>query len=1162
MTDENPADDRELRVNRILAEYLEAQRRGQIPDREELLRRHPDLADELNSFFADQGYFGQLARCIDAPASPPRSPEQAPTLPHGAAAELGTVRYFGDYELLEEIGRGGMGVVYRARQISLNRQVALKMIAGGWLAAADEVARFRREAEMAANLDHPNIVPIHEVGEHEGQQFFSMKLIKGGNLAAPAPADLPSQRRAARLVARVADAVHHAHQRGLLHRDLKPANILLDVAGEPLVTDFGLAKRVQGGATQTHSGAIVGTPGYMAPEQAAAKKDLTVTADVYSLGAILYEMLTGRPPFRAATALDTLLQVMNNEPEPPRKLNPRVSRDLETICLKCLHKEPAKRYPSALDLARDLGRWLTGEPIEARPAGKAERVVKWCRRHPAAAALAGTLVAAAAALLTTGVFYNARLQRALHDVADVRADADERLEQVKRVQRRTGYAVDIARAEREVKEGWPRHATAVLDRYSDYPGRGWEWDYLYRQCHQELVSIPGAFFGLAWSPDGKVIASCSTFESVELRDPATGSLVRRLPRRFNMFGGLSFSGDGRLLAFSDTGGFVVWETATGKRVSEWREPTISFSWGMVLRPDGKQLVSLSTTTDTAKNTVQFWDVATGTVTASTTFAAGLRRSIPEDNLAYSPDGRILAVASADPVLLFDSSTGRQMSELRLDHSRLADNTIDTLRFTPDGSALLTGDHFGKICLSRLKKDGSLDSTVSFSPGSESNAIGRLAVHPDGKRFLSASQDSVIRLWDINFRLQRSWRVHERGVFGLAFSPDGGRFASYSPHEGILIWDTAGPVTGALPASAGKGLTDLATSPDGSVLALGRVKSHLNDHPQGWSQDAEVEIYDAATIRSLRILDKTSLIRPRGPGDIRIFLKRIAFSPDGRRLAAVDAVKDPKPVMTGNRAIVQNAVPTPATVRVLDVGGAGEVFRLEQAGEQVAFSPDGRWIATLADPRLGQGAKGGPVRFWDAGTGKPAFTFEQTGEQGTFLTFSPDGKLLALGGGKVTLLRVSDTGLEPVHSFDEQAACLTFSPNGRYLAAAHLHGEVFLWDVASGNLVHHIRQLRGGRFQQDGLVEQLGQTPGWLAFSPDSALLAYAMDDGTVRVWDLESGQDVLVLEDFPAFVVRLYFSRDGHKLYAVDTRAERHVWDATPLPGAIRHGRADTGPAE
>jgi tRNA A-37 threonylcarbamoyl transferase component Bud32 len=394
---DEPVSEHEQEVNRVIAAYLEAERLGQAPDREELLRQHPHLAEELCSFFADRD---RLARLGESLATVPTAGTRAR---YFAATK---VRYFGDYELLEEIARGGMGVVFKARQLSLKRTVALKMILAGELASPAEVQRFHREAEAVANLDHPNIVPIYEVGEHDGHHYFSMKLIEGGNLTAacgvavPAtPQAAPDQRWVAQLLATIARAVHYAHQRGILHRDLKPANILIDRDGQPHVTDFGLARKVEGDSRLTESGGIVGTPSYMAPEQAAGRKDLSVAVDVYSLGAILYEMLTSRAPFRAEARLETLMQVMDRDPEPPRNLNPHLDTDLETICLKCLRKEPEQRYESAAALADDLERWLRHEPIQARPSTLWERAVKWFRRQRAVAGAWGVSVLVSLAAL-------------------------------------------------------------------------------------------------------------------------------------------------------------------------------------------------------------------------------------------------------------------------------------------------------------------------------------------------------------------------------------------------------------------------------------------------------------------------------------------------------------------------------------------------------------------------------------------------------------------------------------------------------------------------------------------------------------------------------------------------------------------------------------------
>jgi Protein kinase domain len=316
---------------------------------------------------------------------PPRDPATAVTLPDARALQVGAPPTVGEYDLLGEIARGGMGVVFRARQRSANRVVALKMILSGNLAGPADLRRFRAEAEAAANLDHPNILPVYEVGEHDGRPFFSMKLAPGGSLADRVKDLVANPPAAAAMVARLARAVHFAHQRGILHRDLKPGNVLLDADGSPLITDFGLAKRTGVDSGITQSGAIVGTPSYMAPEQARGGKQLTTAVDVYALGAILYELLTGRPPFRADSVIDTLFEVMEKPPVDPLTVSPRADRDLCAIALKCLEKDPSARYESADELADDVDRWTAGEPTRARPLGPAAQIWRWVRRHTTAA---------------------------------------------------------------------------------------------------------------------------------------------------------------------------------------------------------------------------------------------------------------------------------------------------------------------------------------------------------------------------------------------------------------------------------------------------------------------------------------------------------------------------------------------------------------------------------------------------------------------------------------------------------------------------------------------------------------------------------------------------------------------------------------------------------
>lgn len=424
-----------------LAEFLDRSDAGQPVDRQKFIAEHPLFCDELQAFFEVADRLERIGMPLDSPGirpaafgETPHNPRSQDTVdrsaetleaPHSQDPRLAVTReqpanlthhgpspgdghtkiptafrsahereesprqaqppvrrFFGDYEILQELAQGGMGVVYKARQRKLNRVVALKMILSGRLANAVEVERFYAEAEAAANLRHPNIVNVYEIGEIEGRHFFSMEFIEGRNLSDMVHRQPLDPRHAAQLAKTIAETIQFAHDRGVIHRDLKPSNVLVDARGEPMITDFGVAKRIGGGNSQvTTAGTIVGTPSYMPPEQARGA-DVTRLADVYSIGAILYELLTASPPFSAASPSETLKQVLEMEPVAPRARNPNLPRDLETICLKCMQKEPSRRYASAGELAEDLGRYLRGEPIRARRVGVMARFWRWCRRNP------------------------------------------------------------------------------------------------------------------------------------------------------------------------------------------------------------------------------------------------------------------------------------------------------------------------------------------------------------------------------------------------------------------------------------------------------------------------------------------------------------------------------------------------------------------------------------------------------------------------------------------------------------------------------------------------------------------------------------------------------------------------------------------------------------
>jgi serine/threonine-protein kinase len=428
------------------------------------------------------------------------------------------------------------------------------------------VQRFRNEAEVIAQLDHPHILPVYEVGEHDGVHYFSMKLVEGGSLAAHLDAYRADPREAARLVATIARAVHYAHQRGILHRDLKPSNILLDQDGQPHVSDFGLAKRMEADGSLTQTGAIVGTPQYMAPEQTRGCKGAVTTAtDVYGLGAVLYALLTGRPPFRGETVLETLEQVRDREPEPPRRINAKVDRDLETICLKCLAKDPVRRYGSAEAVAEDLERWLSGEPVAARPPGWAERVGRWMRRHRS------LVLSATAFLLLALVGLTAALVRIAHEQTQTAQARDEALER-ERSLRRLVYGQDIQLASQALREAELERMRELLDRHVPKAGdedlRSFEWWYLKQRSRGVLREVAraaahqGDVYCVTYSPEGGTLASAGKDGMIRLWDSATLRLRKELRSGQGEVNEVVFTPDGKtLISAGDDGTVRLWDIA-------------------------------------------------------------------------------------------------------------------------------------------------------------------------------------------------------------------------------------------------------------------------------------------------------------------------------------------------------------------------------------------------------------------------------------------------------------------------------------------------------------------------------------------------------------------------------------------------------------------------
>jgi WD40 repeat protein len=1188
--------DREQLLDEVITAYLKAAVTGADPDPAAWLARYPDLADELREFFADR-------RSVDRVAAPLRDRTLAPGGAFPPSAP-GTVRYFGDYELLEEIARGGMGVVYRARQVSLNRQVALKMILTGQLATAADVTRFRAEAEAAANLDHPNILPIYEVGEHAGQQYFSMKLNEGGSLAACGLAGKDT--KVAGLMETVARAVHFAHQRGILHRDLKPANILLDADGRPYVTDFGLAKRLAVDAGVTQSGAIVGTPSYMAPEQARAEKGLTVAADVYALGAILYELLTGRPPFRAATPLDTVLQVIEKEPEPPRRLRPDVPADLETICLKCLQKEPGKRYASAVELAEDLHRFQRGEPISARPVGRLERAWRWCRRNPAVAALTTTAALALLGGAAVSTFFAFQADRRARDVQKASSAKDEallhsdglRLIANAELARQTDPTLGLLLAVEGAERGRPRsalHNNALLAALL--------------ACHERRTL------------DGERV-----LERLRAEEHAADAHI--------CFRHAEFSADGRrVLTVGECYGFKkpelanrmahVWDADTGRLRTVLRVPFLSFSTAR-LSPDGRRIVTTSKGATRMRyadgrealftdRAARVWDADTGREIAVLRGHTDIVVSA-----VFGPDGSKIVTASDDETArVWDADTGKQLAVLEGDPFSLA-----RADFSPDGRRVLTvsagvnnSSSFGDE--KPLPRD--VDPPLPQEKAIDARGVGGGSSR-GGRSFGSGIPDTPARLWDaatgkqlaaleLPPRRPGKAEIHDQTT-AAAFSPDGTRvvtgYHGRMPGPGVVVhelafWDgrtgtllkrverqhkedEAGPVQSLSWNSDGARLLvsyglKFPITPDGEGKQLLTVLDARTGEPVArrllplrWIHQFVYslvpEIYStelSADGRHVVFLRGHEFARNKGwslnflgtgkmgllpPTDRRAYLWDVAGDTETPLAEHTNDICTATFSRNGRR-IVTASVDGTARVWAIDPGVVA-VLRGEMNGIGLArFSPDGSRILT---------ARGGllPDRFWDVKEGpkRPLNQLARVWDAAT---------------GKQTVVLRGTTGLGDSPWRDKilgPTIAAQFSPDGKRVvtASADIHGRmrkgdgkeepipytpVRVYDAGTGRELLALKGLkedvRAASFSRDGrLLLTMSTAVTWESVITEAGVISHFEHPGKerVRIWDAATGDWLRTVgREGTQFNSDAVWSHDGRLIYVFDDRGGQ-IWDA------------------
>ena len=747
----------------------------------------------------------------DSPTQAAEGQGTTPHLPPGA-----TVRYFGDYELQREIARGGMGVVFKARQVKLNRPVALKMILAGSLAGEAEIQRFYLEAEAAANLDHPGIVPIFEVGNHEGQHYFSMGFVEGQSLAQRVAEGPLPPREAAGLMVQIAEAVQYAHEKEVIHRDLKPSNVLLDAQGQPKVTDFGLAKKLRSDSALTASGQIMGTPSYMPPEQAEARADIGPLADVYSLGAILFCLLTGRPPFQAASAWDTLKQVLEQDPPAPHSLNAAIPLDLETIALKCLQKEPHRRYGSARELAEELNRFLADKPIRARQVSSTERCGRWARRNPVVAVMCGVLTAllvavAVGSLLVAGRF--ASLAGAEHSarLESDRLASSESEARVEAEKAHTAESKEKLRAEEALRDAVDQTYLATRNEVRAIRlahESGW------RRAALERI---GGLVGLG----------SRKLDRADLRTEAIACLAEldvRLESNFapdnDSFGAwhLQFSPDGRTLAVNDDKKSRIY---LRDLTSDRELPSITKSVGLapfVFHPGGAVAVP------SAPGRVTFHALKPGQRTFPA--IAGEGHAL---NLAFSQSGERLAIAWGD-VDLGNLGAPTRLHRITV-HETATGSTLRTiaappnigvtyklpLALSPDGNLVAVAGPDVSIRLYPVVGDG---EPAILSTLDARNCA--LAFRPDG-RALAACGGAIVVLWDLPSRAQLLRIVNGKGLWGIAFSPDGRLLAAASNDATGRLWDVrSGRELAAVPTQTGGMGLSVAFSPQGDRFAVGAV----------------------------------------------------------------------------------------------------------------------------------------------------------------------------------------------------------------------------------------------------------------------------------------------------------------------------------------------------
>jgi WD40 repeat protein len=1001
----------------------------------------------------------------------------------------------GNYEILRELGQGGMSVVYLARQRPLNRLVALKMLLLGRQASTGALERFRREAAIIAGLQHANVIHIYEVGELQQVPFLALELCEGGSLADRHGQQAPHASEAAGLVEKLARAVHAAHNAGIIHRDLKPANILFLADGTPKITDFGLAKRLDADADQTHPSEVVGTPCYMAPEQTGwTRHAIGPAADVYALGAILYQLLTGQPPFRAPTSLETLTQVVDKEPVRPRQLQPKSPRDLETICLKCLAKDPARRYGSAATLAEDLRRFQAGESIIARPPGLAEKTTRWVQKRPLVAGLGAALlillvvgfgglsVAWGDALAAKHIAARQTHLALEKDALARKATRAEKLAEASALQanakaKQHSKEAQEATAEAKEQRQHAQEATAAVGKKSEQL----EWT----SANNQLLLAQVAGSQVEPKTGGGIQAALAALEKVDskqrmwewyyLKRLYTGGLLN-LEKKGARWTAVAWSPDGAYLAAVDDQGAVqLWEAHSGRAVAT-KLATHTLIPRLVFRPGSRTLALC-----TYDGAVRLWDWERNAIDALPKRHQGVVLGI-----GFSADGRLLASGGADnAVRVWDVDLRKELYTLHV-----IGGPIYSVAFSPNGT-LLAAAIAAPRPYEASKKTTESSRLVAWDlttrqerftrPIPGAGKTSRVVFRSDGKLLATADGDGSVGFWDVaTGNLVGTGMGHRGAVLDVAFQPAQSSLASCGQDGTVRLWSSpAGKKSALLKGHVGA-VSSVCWSPDGTRLATAGM-------------DGTIKVWDPADEDGARVLSGQE-------AEAAV----LAFHPDGCLAAAVgpfvclyhpeSSAATPTRRLVGHRNDIR-CLCWVEKDRLLSVGNDQQVIlwdtvrdkRLQettvsiQGATALAFSANGHVLAV--------GRSDGTIQLWDWRKDYMFRELRGSEDEVIALAFSPDDRTLLCGCADETVRLVDiKSGEQPlVLRANSKARGVAFTAQGNRLITGHANNQVLLWDARTGQLL-----LR--------LSARTGQVCS-LAASPDDRWLAAGSGDRTITLWE-------------------------------------------------------------